>query len=318
MTTVKKLTAIVLAFIMAFSVCLMTASAEDATPYIYTDHMSDEFWTAQVNDETKMNAGEFTKYCAAKAYYCIWDKTTYTVDEAKEKGLSVSTSADYDKEAFVIEAFYAFNCPCCGKALGGTSLKNIYNGEVYAFKRDDAENEVIDLGLEGNTGKCWHCGEYLPDPETVDIYRFIIVNVGEDTTEGKAQNYHETVYYKSDLTSSAKDVFGATAGDYAGGKDLCEACLNFTEVAEGTEISVLDSFDVEGKASYNWVALLWTIVLKLQKFLKDFNESPIIAAYGRIKLFLVRYCAPFRILAYPTTMLYNGIMELVDSLGISF
>ena len=101
----KKLTALLLALLMAFSVLTVSVFAEEAgeeTPAF--DYKSAE-WYGKTYD---VEAGEFGKYAAAYGYYCISSGETLTGDEANEGGYTNSTSAS-DLEVIKVEAIYAFS-----------------------------------------------------------------------------------------------------------------------------------------------------------------------------------------------------------------
>ena len=161
--------------------------------------------------------------------YAVWDDgTPALVDE---------TSADPAVEGVNIEAFYAFKCPACGKAQGGNTVLQIYNA---------------------NKGKCSHAEEYLPDPGTVKIYRFIIVP--DDSAHNSALKNH-------DFTKAAKDIYGSTASQYGDGKDLPQWDLVY-EQNENQEV-VLTDFHTSGtNAEFKdrFLAKLYIFLVKFQNW----------------------------------------------------
>lgn len=147
------------------------------------------------------------------------DVTLYAIWDDGVPALKDETSANPNVEGVSVEAFYAFKCPKCGKAVGASTLLTVYTQ---------------------NEGKCAHCGEDLPDPGTVKIYRFITIS--QDSSHLKSlKNY--------DLTKAAKDLYGATAGQYGDGKDLPQSDLVYDEkgvlvdfYTSGNHVEFGDSF----------------------------------------------------------------------------
>lgn len=165
------------------------------------------------------------------------DVTLYAIWDDGIPALEDSTSADPSLEGVNVEAYYAFKCPKCGKALGATALLTIYNR---------------------NKGKCTHCDEYLPDPGTLTIYRFI--TVAEDSKHLKSlKNY--------DLTKASKGLYGKTAELYGEGKDLPQSDLVFGEDENGNEVLVdfyTGGNHVEFKDSF--MTGLYIFLVKFEKF----------------------------------------------------
>ena len=165
------------------------------------------------------------------------DVTLYAIWDDGIPALEDETSAAPKVEGVKVEAFYAFKCPKCGKAVGATSLLSIFNQDE---------------------GKCIHCGEYLPDPGTVKVYRFI--TVASDSNHLKSlKNY--------DLTKASKDLYGKTAGQYGDGKDLPQSDLIYGKDENDNEILVdfyTSGNHVEFKDSF--MAGLFIFLVKFENF----------------------------------------------------
>lgn len=334
MTFTKKLTAILLAMLMTFSVCVVMASAEEAQkPY---DYMSSD-WYKDTQDPEKQNPdkGIFAKYGEAYAIYNIVGGKMKTVADATENGWSTSISADYDKESVRVDALYGFECPTCHKLITGLSLADIYAGKFYCFTLDD--EEMIPYANDENAklypGVCPHCAianakalaenpeavvtdTILPAPEELHIYRFLVAHID-------AKDIHAAVYRKFNFTKSGKDVFGSTAGLYEGGKDLSEYCIKYEEGLVPMESgSIVANYsvgvDTGAKSKICWGAFLWKLVLKLEKVLKWITDSSTMNSVIKTKIFLTKYTLPMKFLMYPLTLFTVLINNVLNSGIISF
>lgn len=224
------------------------------------------------------NAGNFAWGSLAPAMYGIMDKKVYTIDNIPKKVNEItgkeepaivdSTNVDDPaNEGILLTAFYTFKCPACGNAVGDTSIYNIY---------------------KAGQGKCTHCGEMLPNPDTVKIYRMIIVD---------PVSQHKKTMKGYDFTKVAKEVYGPTAELYGDGKDLPEQYMIFTEKQiEGTEdtYTVYSDFytkGLHGDFKDGFMARLMLFVVRFTVWLtprsQKFDESGIndLIWKIRVKLF---------------------------------
>jgi hypothetical protein len=224
------------------------------------------------------NAGNFAWGSLAPAMYGIMDKKVYTIDNIPKKVNEItgkeepaivdSTNVDDPaNEGILLTAFYTFKCPKCGNAVGDTSIYNIY---------------------KAGQGKCTHCGEMLPNPDTVKIYRMIIVD---------PVSQHKKTMKGYDFTKVAKEVYGPTAELYGDGKDLPEQYMIFTErQIEGTEdtYTVYSDFytkGIHGDFKDGFMARLMLFIVRFTVWLtprsQKFDESGIndLIWKIRIKLF---------------------------------
>ena len=224
------------------------------------------------------NAGNFAWGSLAPAMYGIMSKEVYTIDNIPKKVNEItgkeepaivdSTNVDDPaNEGILLTAFYTFKCPKCGNAVGDTSIYNIY---------------------KAGQGKCTHCGEMLPNPDTVKIYRMIIVDPNSP---------HKKTMKGYDFTKVAKEVYGPTAELYGDGKDLPEQYMIFTErQIEGTEdtYTVYSDFytkGIHGDFKDGFMARLMLFIVRFTVWLtprsQKFDESGIndLIWKIRVKLF---------------------------------
>ena len=202
------------------------------------DYTKDESLSAV----TDMANGEFGFGLMSSCMYNIIEGKAYTLADAEEKemiddiGITLPTR---ESESITVSAYYAFNCPACGKANGGVSLFTLY---------------------DTNKGKCIHCGQYLPAPKDVKVYRFLMVDF---------DSVHFDTFSGMNFTKKCKDIFGPTADQYGDGKDLSFNCLTFeteTHMEEDKEVTEiiydrLDSFKTSGGGS-TFKALMWDFLTK--------------------------------------------------------
>ncbi len=210
------------------------------------------------------NAGNFGWGSLAPAMYGIMDKKVYTIDGIppktneitgkEEPSIVDATNVDDPaNEGVRLAAFYTFKCPHCDNALGDISIYNIY---------------------KSGQGKCTHCGEMLPNPDTVKIYRMIIVDPSSP---------HKKTMKGYDFTKVAKEVYGSTAELYGDGKDLPEQYMIFSErQIEGTEdtYTVYSDFytsGLHGDFKDGFMARLMLFIVRFTVWLtpraKKFDES---------------------------------------------
>ncbi len=224
------------------------------------------------------NAGNFAWGSLAPAMYGIMSKEVYTIDKIptkvneitgkEEPAIVDATNVDDPaNEGVLLAAFYTFKCPKCGNAVGDTSIYNIY---------------------KAGQGKCTHCGEMLPNPDTVKIYRMIIVD---------PVSQHKKTMKGYDFTKVAKEVYGPTAELYGDGKDLPEQYMIFTErQIEGTEdtYTVYSDFytkGIHGDFKDGFMARLMLFIVRFTVWLtprsQKFDESGIndLIWKIRVKLF---------------------------------
>ena len=228
-------------------------------------------------DPAASEAGEYAWGAPSPAIYSIVEKKVYTIagiptrenefTGATEPALVDLTNVDNPEyEGVTLAAFYTFKCPECGNAVGATSVYDIYR--------------------EGQ-GNCVHCGKLLPNPETVKIYRMIIVDPNSP---------HKKTMKGYDFTKVAKEVYGATAGLYGDGKDLPEQYMIYTEkTLEGTDstYTVYSDFytsGLHGDFKEGFMARLMLFIVRFIVWLtpraQSFDESGYNAFVWKIRLTL--------------------------------
>jgi len=241
----KKIISLILSFVIVMAICV-PAFADEAA-YDYT---KDE----RINAVSDYENGEFVWGGYSPAMYQIINKKMYTLKDLptyfdEEANITYtlgdSTTNLPEFEGVSIVAYYAFNCPKCGKANGCTRLSSIYGGVLQ--------------------GTCMHCGELLPDPSTMKIYRFI--TIAEDSA-------HYDVLSSYDLARYSDDIYGATEKDYGDGKDLPQYYLEWKTDEEGNIVTdaggarVLESFRTKG---LNKAEFKTKFMAGLYVFLVDFQ-----------------------------------------------
>lgn len=263
----KKVISIILALVLAAVVCIPAFAADTETSSDY-DYRMDERLVAT----SDFKSGEFVWGGRAPAMYQIVNKKMFTLndlpsEEDEELGitrtLTDSTAALPEFEGVAVNAYYAFNCPECGKANGGITLS-----EVYGNKQE---------------GKCFHCGELLPDPGTLKIYRFIIIDF---------ESGHYDVLQSYNLAKYSDSVYKDTEDMYGDGKDLPQNLITWkTEVVgEGEEATehmvydqtgkpIIDSFKTSGSGKTETTANLYIFLVNFQYRTTPWAEKFVASKY---------------------------------------
>lgn len=253
----KRIISLLLAMLLVTAIA-MPAFADDDTGTTTSDsetydYKSDERLTVL----TDFKSGEFAWGGYSPTMYQIVTDKLFTLNdvpvyEDEETGIEYtvedSTSVDPLYEGVSIEALYAFKCPSCGLALTGDRLSAIYGGK--------------------NLGCCSHCGELLPDPSTVTIYRFIVID---------EKSKHYDALYNYDFTDAAKDIYGPTESLYGEGKDLPQSYLVRGTDEEGNDIGIVDFY-----TSGDHVEFKDKLMTKLFMFLVKFQYkvTPVATNYA--------------------------------------
>ena len=229
---VKKSISLILAFVLAFTVCAVAFADGETSDYNYK---TDSNLTITTDVLNHYDTGEFDWGQYSPAYFYPLDKSVHTINEIpkvvdEETGEETdedlyvdSTSCDPEYEIIRIAAFYVFECPNCGMAHGDFSLINIYSK---------------------CSGVCIGCQSKLPDPKTVKIYRYIVL----DETKNNGSSHSTTMRYY-DFSKYAKDVYGDTASLYGDGKDLPENSITFAGYGSSLPTRDNGEYDITAMAT---------------------------------------------------------------------
>jgi len=275
----KRIVSIILTLLLVLAIGATAFAAEDDY-----DYKTDEALRVSADVLANANEGNYTWGHYSPAYFYPLDKTVHPISdipkavdeetgEETDKDLYVdSTSCEPEYEIIRIAAFYVFKCPNCGMAHGDYSLRDLYTKA---------------------SGTCCNeeCGKLLPNPNTLKIYRFIVLDESSTgaTTHSKTMRYY-------DFTKYAKDVYGSTANLYGDGTDLPENSITFAEyksslpVRDNQEYNITDIATTSVKAERGDSIKAWLLVFltklqyKLGPKLADYADSSWAAFKNNIRV----------------------------------
>lgn len=206
-----------------------------------------------------------------QAIYHIQSNTVFDADPAPtviNAGGMEETVADVMggtctvySEGVSLRAFYASECPSCGKANGGYSVDEyLYGGSV-----------------------CRHCGRELGTG--LKVYRFIVV---------PQESAHYSAFHNYDFTNVRKSVFRETEKLYGDGRDLPQKNLIYETVVleDGSEEKTLTGFET-GFVVARSNGALFNAITGIQVMLEKMGNSKLNDIIFRFNLFLAESWSSF-------------------------